>query len=75
MIRGQWRTRGLGLEVVGRGGVVDDGDDTLITDVSVDLVVDIRVSARGWWLAWSGCSGEAGIVSAVVRGWVVHFSN
>ena len=47
---------------------MDDGDDTLITDVSVVLVVDIGISARGWWLAWSsGCGGgEAGIVSAVV---------
>ena len=75
MIGGQWRTKGLGLDGVSRGGVEDDGDDTLITDVFVDLVVDIGISARGWWLAWSGCSGETGIVSAVVPEWVVYFGN
>ena len=45
MIGGQWRTRGLGLGVVRRRGIVYNGDDTLITDVSVDLVVDIGIAA------------------------------
>ncbi len=61
--------------VAGYGDVDDDGGDALIADVSVDLIFDIGVAARGWRLACSGCGREAGVVSTVVGGGVVHFHN
>ena len=53
-------------------GCVDEGGNALVTDVAVHLVVDIGVTPRRWWLTGAGDCGEAGVVTAVTRGGVVH---
>ncbi len=44
----------------------------MLADVSVDLVIDVRVPSRRGWMSGSGGVGVTGIVSAVIRGLVVH---
>jgi hypothetical protein len=44
----------------------------LFADISVELVIDIRVSSRRGWMSGSRGVGVTGIVSAVVRGMFGH---
>ena len=58
-----------------RGG--DDGGDKCVVNHLVSLVGDVRVvvGTGMWWIAWAGCGGVLGVVSAVVRGFgglVIH---
>jgi hypothetical protein len=52
--------------------VVGEGGDTLIADVSVDLVVKVGVSSQRGWVSGSRGIGVTGVVSTVVRRWVGH---
>ena len=53
------------------GSVGDQGGHKLFADISVDLVIDVRVPARGGWMSGSGGMGVAGVVPAVAWGLVV----
>ena len=57
---------GVELERVG------DGGNALVADVVFHLVVNVGVAAGRWRLSWAGGCGEVGVVTAVVRGGVLH---
>ena len=54
------------------GECMGDGGNALVADVVFHLVVDVGVAARRWRLSWAGGCGEVGVVTAVIRGGVLH---
>ena len=51
---------------------IGDGGNALVADVVVHLVVDVGVAARRWRLSWAEGCGEVGVVTAVIRGGILH---